>query len=137
MLEDETTNAGCASVELNSVDEIAQLQLQITIELTAGGLIRARASVINLVEDPYAVNDCVIAFPVPRLPMKSWTSPDIWGKERVPQRGHLTVGVHLREGRKGRTGPWWRRPRALRCRIGVNRCNGCRHSSRASHPLSR
>jgi hypothetical protein len=67
MLEDETTNAGCASVELNSVDEIAQLQLQITIELTAGGLIRARASVINLVEDPYAVNDCVIAFPVPQI----------------------------------------------------------------------
>ncbi|HET6759003.1 MAG TPA: alpha-galactosidase [Propionibacteriaceae bacterium] len=106
MLEDATTviNAGRASVEVNSVDEIAQLQLQITIELTAGGLIRARASVINL-GDPYAVNDCVIAFPVPQIAHEILDFAGHWGKERVPQRGPLTVGVHLREGRKGRTGP--------------------------------
>ena len=105
-LEDETTviNAGRASVEVNSVDEIAQLQLQITIELTAGGLIRARASVINL-GDPYAVSDCVIAFPVPQIAHEILDFAGHWGKERVPQRGPLTVGVHLRESRKGRTGP--------------------------------
>jgi alpha-galactosidase len=37
-------------------------------------------------------------------PGRSWTSGH-WGKERVLQRRSLTVGVHLGEGRKGRTGP--------------------------------
>src|SRR5687767_9746178 len=48
-------NAGPASVEVDAVDEVARLGLLIAIELTAGGLIRARVDVINKAEDPYAV----------------------------------------------------------------------------------
>jgi alpha-galactosidase len=48
-------NAGTSSVEVDALDEVAQLQLSITIELTVGGLIRARAEVTNTGEDPYAV----------------------------------------------------------------------------------
>ena len=98
-------NAGPASVEVEATDEVAQLELQIAIELTAGGLIRARVDVINKAEDPYAVNDCVIAFPIPQSAREILDFAGHWGKERVPQRRPLTVGVHLREGRKGRTGP--------------------------------
>jgi alpha-galactosidase len=98
-------NAGLASVEVDAVDEVAQLQLHITIGLTAGGLIRARADVINNVDDPYVVDDCVIAFPIPQSAREILDFAGHWGKERVPQRRPLTVGVHLREGRKGRTGP--------------------------------
>jgi alpha-galactosidase len=98
-------NAGPASVEVNVIDEVAELQLQITIELTTGGLIRARANVINAGQDAYTVNDCVIAFPVPQNAREILDFAGHWGKERVPQRRLLTVGVHLREGRKGRTGP--------------------------------
>ncbi|HET9302339.1 MAG TPA: alpha-galactosidase [Propionibacteriaceae bacterium] len=98
-------NAGLASVEVEAVDEVAQLELLITIELTAGGLIRARVDVINKGEDPYAVNDCVIGFPIPQTAREILDFAGHWGKERVPQRRPLTVGVHLREGRKGRTGP--------------------------------
>ena len=60
---------------------------------------------INKAEDPYAVNDCVIAFPIPQSAREILDFAGHWGKERVPQRRPLTVGVHLREGRKGRTGP--------------------------------
>ncbi len=98
-------NAGLASVEVEAVDEVAQLKLLIAIELTAGGLIRARVDVINKGEDPYAVNDCVIAIPIPQNAREILDFAGHWGKERVPQRRPLTVGVHLREGRKGRTGP--------------------------------
>ncbi|HEX6757589.1 MAG TPA: alpha-galactosidase [Propionibacteriaceae bacterium] len=98
-------NAGLASVEVEAVDEVAQLELLIAIELTAGGLIRARVEVINNGEDPYVVNDCVIAFPIPPSAREILDFAGHWGKERVPQRRPLTVGVHLREGRKGRTGP--------------------------------
>src|SRR5918994_877373 len=45
-------NTGPGSVAVDAVDEVARLQLNITIELTTGGLIRARAEVINLGEDP-------------------------------------------------------------------------------------
>ena len=98
-------NAGAASIAVDAVDEVAQLKLQITIELRASGLIRACADVINTGADPYAVNDCVIAFPVPQTAREILDFAGHWGKERVPQRRPLTVGVHLREGRKGRTGP--------------------------------
>jgi alpha-galactosidase len=98
-------NSGTASVEVDAVDEVAQLALRITIELTAGGLIRARTEIVNTGQDPYAVNDCVIAFPIPQVAREILDFAGHWGKERVPQRRPLGVGVHLREGRKGRTGP--------------------------------
>jgi alpha-galactosidase len=98
-------NAGVVSVEVDAVDEVAQLELLIALELTPGGLIRARVDVINKGEDPYAVNDCVIAFPISQSAREILDFAGHWGKERVPQRRPLTVGVHLREGRKGRTGP--------------------------------
>jgi alpha-galactosidase len=98
-------NAGLASVQVDAVDQVAELQLQITIELTAGGLIRARAEVINNSDDPYTVDDCLIAFPIPPNAREILDFAGYWGKERVPQRRPLGVGVHLREGRKGRTGP--------------------------------
>ena len=97
-------NAGPSSVEVDAVDEVARLQLIITIELTIGGLIRARTEVINLGEDPYAVDDCVIAFPIPQSAREILDFAGHWGKERVPQRRPLGAGMHLREGRKGRTG---------------------------------
>jgi alpha-galactosidase len=98
-------NAGMASVVVDAVDEVAQLRLQITVELTRGGVIRARAEVINTGDDPYAVGDCVIAFPIPQDAQEILDFAGHWGKERVPQRRPLTVGAHVREGRKGRTGP--------------------------------
>jgi alpha-galactosidase len=98
-------NAGLTSVEVDAVDEVARLQLQITIELTSGGLVRARADVINNGADPYTVNDCVIAFPIPQNARDILDFAGHWGKERAPQRRPLTVGAHVREGRKGRTGP--------------------------------
>ena len=84
---------------------MARLWLHITIELTTGGLIRARAEVINTGDDPYAVGDCVLAFPIPQNAQEILDFAGHWGKERVPQRRLLTVGAHVREGRKGRTGP--------------------------------
>src|SRR5688572_8114211 len=87
-------NAGLASVQVDAVDQVAELQLQITIELTAGGLIRARAEVINNSDDPYTVDDCLIAFPIPPNAREILDFAGYWGKERVPQRRPLGVGVH-------------------------------------------
>ena len=77
-------NLGLASVEVDAIDEVAELQLQITIELTAGGLIRARADVINIGQDPYTLNDCVIALPIPQSASQILDFAGHWGKERIP-----------------------------------------------------
>jgi alpha-galactosidase len=98
-------NAGLASVQVDALDEVAELQLRITIELTAGGLIRARTDVTNNGAEPYHLDDCVIAFPIPQNAREILDFAGHWGQERVPQRRPFGVGVHLREGREGRTGP--------------------------------
>jgi alpha-galactosidase len=97
--------AATATVEVDAVDDVAALGLRVVIELLTGGLIRARAEVTNHATDPYQVDDCVLAFPVPGAAREILDLAGRWGKERIPQRRPLGVGVHLREGRKGRTGP--------------------------------
>jgi alpha-galactosidase len=97
-------NAGPSSVVVNAIDEVAQLGLVLTVELTVGGLLRSRAEVTNLGSDPYSLADCVLAYPVPQYAREILDMAGRWSKERVPQRRWLGVGTHLRENRKGRTG---------------------------------
>ena len=65
---------GPAVVEVDAVDAIARLGLTVTVELTAGGLVRMRAALTNHGE-PYQLDDLVLAFPVPPSPARSSTSP--------------------------------------------------------------
>ena len=95
---------GAGVVEVDAVDQAAQLELSLRFELFAGGLLRARARVRNRAEAVYQVDDLVLAFPVPTVASEILDLAGRWGKERAPQRRELTVGTHLREGRKGRTG---------------------------------
>ena len=96
---------GMASVQVDATDPVAQLGCRLTIELVAGGVLRAQAEITNLADEAYAVHDCVLAFPVPTVARELLDLAGHWGKERVPQRRRLVTGTHLREGRKGRTGP--------------------------------
>jgi alpha-galactosidase len=95
---------GPAVVEVNAVDEVAQLAITLTVEVTSGGLVRLQARITNT-GPPYQLDDLVLTLPVPPAAREIFDLAGRWGKERTPQRRGLTVGVHLREGRKGRTGP--------------------------------
>ena len=46
----------------------------------------------------------MLAYPVPPVTRELLDLSGRWGRERSPQRRGFTVGVHLREGRRGRTG---------------------------------
>ena len=96
--------AGAASVEVLAEDPVAALQLAVRLELVAGGLLRSQAVLTNTGDDGYALNDLVLAFPVPQHAREILDFAGRWAKERTPQRRELGVGIHLREGRKGRTG---------------------------------
>lgn len=97
-----TVGTGC--VEVTAVDEVAGLELVLTIELAAGGLLRSRARLTNTASDAYQLDDVVLAYPVPPVARELLDLAGHWGKERVPQRREFTAGSHLRTGRKGRTG---------------------------------
>ncbi|MFZ1411778.1 MAG: alpha-galactosidase [Micropruina sp.] len=96
---------GPASLQVEAVDQVAQLGLTISVELTAGGLVRAQAGVTNLSAESYHLDDLVLALPVPQVAAELLDFAGRWSKERVPQRSEFVVGSHLRESRKGRTGP--------------------------------
>jgi alpha-galactosidase len=95
---------GPTEIEVDAVDEVAGLALTITLGLTAGGLLRARAAVTNTGADGYELQGLTPAFPVPPVAREVLDMCGRWGKERIAQRSPLQVGVHLRENRKGRTG---------------------------------
>ncbi|OAN41394.1 alpha-galactosidase [Microbacterium sp. H83] len=98
------TEADAGTVVVESEDATAGLHLVTEIELTGSGVVRARATLRNTADDHYDVAALNIAFPLPPNAREILDFAGRWGKERTPQRSALVVGIHEREGRKGRTG---------------------------------
>jgi alpha-galactosidase len=95
---------GPGSVVAEAVDDTGRLGLRTELELLPTGILRARAELANRGSSAYALNDLVLSFP---LPAEASEILDFGGRhnlERVPQRGDLRTGAHVRENRKGRTG---------------------------------
>jgi alpha-galactosidase len=91
------------AVRISAVDSIAQLSLQLDIEFSAQGILRAAATLTNN-GDTYRLDDLALALPVPARAQEILDFAGRWARERAPQRSPLNVGTHLREGRRGRTG---------------------------------
>lgn len=96
---------GAASLVFRAHDAEAGLGLVLEVELLASGLLRTRAEVRNAADGIYTVDDVNLALPVPIRAREILDFAGRWSRERVPQRRDLVVGIHEREGRKGRTGP--------------------------------
>ncbi|MEV4805705.1 alpha-galactosidase [Nonomuraea sp. NPDC049421] len=87
-----------------ATDPYARLGLTVTVELDPSGLLRARAELRNGHDLPYTLDALNLVFPVHGNAVELLDQAGRWSKERVPQRRPLTVGTHLRENRRGRTG---------------------------------
>jgi alpha-galactosidase len=98
------TSAGPATLTVTAVDTGSGLDLVIELELAASGLLRARARLTNRAEGDYRVQELGVILPLPSHAREILDFAGHWGAERAPQRGPLPVGIHLREGRRGRTG---------------------------------
>ncbi|WP_420814588.1 alpha-galactosidase [Kineococcus vitellinus] len=92
-------------LELEAVDEAAELSLLLELELLPSGLLRHRASVTNTGRDDFEVGELAPALPLPPVATEVLDLAGRWAKERVPQRLPLRFGAHVRENRRGRTGP--------------------------------
>lgn len=96
--------AGAGLVQVLAVDDTRRLELRMDLELEPSGLVRSRAHVRNLSEEAYGLDEVSVAFPVPARATELLDFAGLHNNERVPQRGELRTGIHLREQRKGRTG---------------------------------
>lgn len=97
--------AGAAAVCVGAVDDSGGLALELTIEMLTGGAIRSRAMLRNLASTPYQLDALEVALPVPTVADELLDFGGRWARERVPQRHDFTLGTHVRENRRGRTGP--------------------------------
>src|SRR5699024_11104372 len=99
------TETGAALVRFDLADDELGLTVGLEVELLPTGLLRQRASLTNAAALPYTLDELTVAVPVPGDAEELLDFAGRWGKERTPQRSAFTVGTHLRENRRGRTGP--------------------------------
>lgn len=104
VLEGDLTTVGAGALHIAAEDAASGLRLGIELELTPSGLLRGRVTVTNTDTGIYRVHELGLVLTVPTWSREILDFAGHWGKERVPQRRELTVGTHMREGRKGRTG---------------------------------
>jgi len=103
-LHNERASDGSQELVVTAVDLDADVGLVVDLQLTRSGLVRQRATLRNLSERPLIVDGVLLAVP---LPPQARELLDLTGRhlrERSPQRHDFTLGTHLRENRRGRTG---------------------------------
>jgi alpha-galactosidase len=97
-------------LRIDLTDPAARLDLAITVQLAASGLLRVRAELTNTEltntdpESDYRLDGLHLALPVPPDADEVLDTAGHHARERVPQRRPFTVGVHARESRQGRPG---------------------------------
>lgn len=96
---------GAGTVRFVLTDALLGLALRLEVELLPSGLLRMRATLTNTAKTPYSLAELTLTVPVPADAEELLDFAGRWAKERTPQRSAFTVGTHLRENRRGRTGP--------------------------------
>lgn len=104
---------GVQRLVCTAVDRVADLQLQVELELLGSGLARSRAKVESLGDGsagaagqsaPYVVDALILGWPVPREAQEIQDYSGRWVRERSAMRTAFTVGARVRESRGGRPG---------------------------------
>jgi alpha-galactosidase len=97
--------AGGQRLVTSAEDAAAGLELMCEIEVDDAGVVRVRSTLTNTDPDlPYIVNVMRLVLPTPAQAAELLDFTGRHLRERTPQRQQFGVGVHLREGRRGRTG---------------------------------
>lgn len=99
-----TATGGPGVLVFHLADAETGLAVDLTVELLPQGLIRLRATCANTGGDVYELDELSVALPLPLTADEILDFSGRWGREREPQRRPVPLGVHLREGRRGRTG---------------------------------
>lgn len=93
---------GAAAVEVDCLDDEADLALTVVLELTESGVLRARAELTNCGEDGYGLDSLMLALPVPASETQVLDQSGHHLRERDLHTHDFTVGTHERSVRVAR-----------------------------------
>jgi len=82
----------------------AELEVVITFDLDCFGVLTQSATVKNIGETDYFLNEFIHWLPLPQEANQSLDFAGRWSNERQPQRRDISIGTWTRESREGRSG---------------------------------
>ena len=82
----------------------AEIEVVISFELDTNGVLFQRATVKNLADTDYCINEFIHWLPLPKEATQTLDFAGRWSNERNPQRKEIATGTWVRESREGRSG---------------------------------
>ena len=82
----------------------AELEVVITFDLDKNGVLFQRATVKNIGNSEYFLNEFIHWLPLPKEATQTLDFAGRWSNERNPQRKEIATGTWVRESREGRSG---------------------------------
>ncbi len=82
----------------------AELEVVVTFDLDASGVLIQKATVKNIGNSDYVLNEFIHWLPLPREATQTLDFAGRWSNERQPQRRDIQIGTWVRESREGRSG---------------------------------
>jgi alpha-galactosidase len=86
-----------------AVDPVAGIEVQCEMQLDASDILAVRASVTNLADSPYSLDQLSVTLPVPPRAVELLTFTGRWCREFHPRRVDWLAGAFTAENRRGRT----------------------------------
>ena len=81
-----------------------ELEVIVTFDLDAFGVLIQKATVKNIGNSDYVLNEFIHWLPLPREATQTLDFAGRWSNERQPQRRDIQIGTWVRESREGRSG---------------------------------
>ena len=82
----------------------AELEVLVTFDLDTFGVLIQKATVKNIGNSDYVLNEFIHWLPLPREATQTLDFAGRWSNERQPQRRDIQIGTWVRESREGRSG---------------------------------
>ena len=82
----------------------AEIEVVISFDLDTNGVLFQRATVKNLADIDYCINEFIHWLPLPKEATQTLDFAGRWSNERNPQRKEIATGTWVRESREGRSG---------------------------------
>ncbi len=82
----------------------AELEVAVSFDLDAFGVLIQKAIVKNIGNSDYVLNEFIHWLPLPQEATQSLDFVGRWSNERQPQRRDIQIGTWVRESREGRSG---------------------------------
>ena len=82
----------------------AQLEVIISIEMDSFGVLTQNASIKNLGDTTYSLDEFIHWLPLPQEANQTLDFAGRWSNERNPQRRDIATGTWIRDSREGRSG---------------------------------